>query len=556
MLNLRWLVILLALILGLPAFSFSQTPSEAVKEKETSMYADFFDKNVYERFAQWFYVPRTVRKMLGVKKPSVNVNLYDEIPDSAFFTNRIGREEFTAEAIIKGPERTSGPDTQGPWLITKGKFEGITPGFFIRDPKGNDYLLKFDPPGYPELSSGAEAVVSRMMYAFGYNVPQYHVVYFDPAILQVKDGATYYGKSGFKKPLTLERVHEALKNVDRTGDGKIRASASLKIGGILKGPMSMNNYRKEDPQDYFRHRNRREFRVLQIFGSWVNNHDLRKGNTLDSWIQSDGTGYLKHYFIDFGSSFGSAGARIKDVTFTHEYFLDFGSIAKQALTLGLAKRDWEKRWEENGKQVRYPSIGYFDNRYFEAGKWKPEIPHFAFDDMTLGDAFWAAKIIMRLRPELLRQVMAVGQYSSKEEEQVLFDILVQRQKLIGQHWFSQVTPLDEFEIDSKQLDGHIRISFKDMEAFYGLSEGKSGRYRYRIVKQNSKQKKKLVTLAPNAEFAGSGLNLDLSPFKDAGRVEILIEKFNSQTGKWNPPVALSFQYVSGSDRFDLVGIWH
>ena len=37
---------------------------------------------------------------------------------------------------------------------------------------------------------------------------------------------------------------------------------------------------------------------------------------------------------------------------------------------------------------------FFDNIDFSPGQWKSVIPHYAFDDMSLADAFWAVKIIM------------------------------------------------------------------------------------------------------------------------------------------------------------------
>ncbi|MBI4971612.1 MAG: hypothetical protein HZC17_07230 [Candidatus Omnitrophica bacterium] len=524
-----------------------------VKKKETSMYADFFDKNVYDRGVQWFYIPRVFRKMFNLKKPSVNANVYDELPDSTFFTNRIGRKDMTAEEIVKGPEVTTGPETTGPWTIVKGKFEGITPGFFIKDAKGNEYLLKFDPPGYAELSSGAEAIASRMMYALGYNVPQYTVVYFDPSILTVWEHATYYAKSGFNRPLTMEKVTEALKDINRTPDGKLRASASLKVGGILKGPMSFNSFRKEDPNDYFRHRNHREIKALIVFASWLNNHDLRKGNTLDTWIDDGkGGGYLKHYLIDFGSSFGSAGDRPKDPTFTFEYFLDYKDVAYQTATLGVFEPDWKKRWETNHKTFRFPSAGNFDNLYFRPENWKPEIPHYAFDDMTLGDAFWAAKIIMKLKPEALKEIMAVGQYSDKDVEKYIYDILTERQKMIGQYWFGRVTPLDEFELKSLG-GGKAEFSFKDLEVFYNLSNAAPS-YRYRVVTHNKKGKEKVYQGDTN--FSGSPLELDLVSFKSLGKFDVVIEKLNSNTGKWNPPVILTVSSDTSGDGFVLAGIWH
>ncbi len=531
-----------------------EEPSHAkIKEKETSMYADFFDKNVYERGVQWFYLPRTYRKIFNIKPASKNVNVYDEIPDTAFFTNRIGRRDMTAEEIISGPERNDGPETNGPWLVTKGKFEGISPGFFIKDANGNEFLLKFDPPGNPELSSGAEAIASRMMYAFGYNVPQYTIVYFDPSILQVWDKATYYGKSGFKKSLTIERVKEAIKDLDRTPDGKIRASASLKVEGIYKGVMSLNSYRKDDPNDYFRHRNMREIRSLIVFSSWLNNHDIRKGNTLSTWIQEKGGGYLKHYFIDFGSSFGSAGDRVKNPTFTFEYFLDYKDILFQSATAGVFEPDWQKQWRALDEKIMYPSVGYFSNLYFKPENWKPEIPHFAFDDLTLGDAFWSTKIIMKLRPETLKGIMRIGQYSNKDAENYIYNTLVERQKMIGKYWFSQVTPLDEFEFNNAGR-GSVQISFKDLEVYYDLSDDVSPQYQYRVITRGKKDKE--IIQLDNTSFSGSPLELNLSSYSSLGSFEIAIQKFNQKKGKWNPPVFLTVVSDDSNGGFQLAGIWH
>ena len=40
------------------------------------------------------------------------------------------------------------------------------------------YLLRFDPPDYLEMSTGAEMVSSKIAYALGYNVLENYIVYF------------------------------------------------------------------------------------------------------------------------------------------------------------------------------------------------------------------------------------------------------------------------------------------------------------------------------------------------------------------------------------------
>jgi hypothetical protein len=61
-----------------------------------------------------------------------NLNSVDEVPDSNWFTNRIGYLPLTVEDVEKGPDTTSGP-AAGAWTITSSKSDGVTPGFTVID---------------------------------------------------------------------------------------------------------------------------------------------------------------------------------------------------------------------------------------------------------------------------------------------------------------------------------------------------------------------------------------------------------------------------------------
>ena len=39
---------------------------------------------------------------------AVNINTVDEVPDSSWFTNRLGREPWTPERLVKGPDTLAG----------------------------------------------------------------------------------------------------------------------------------------------------------------------------------------------------------------------------------------------------------------------------------------------------------------------------------------------------------------------------------------------------------------------------------------------------------------
>jgi hypothetical protein len=75
-------------------------------------------------------------------------------------------------------------------VVTGGKAEGATPGFTVRDAKGDRYLLKLDDSDYPELGSSSEVISTKILYAVGYHVPENYVVYFDPERLRVAEKAT------------------------------------------------------------------------------------------------------------------------------------------------------------------------------------------------------------------------------------------------------------------------------------------------------------------------------------------------------------------------------
>src|SRR5678815_921484 len=52
----------------------------------------------------------------GDAGPALNVNSVDEVPDSSWFTNRIGGGKMTIEDIARGPDTTGGP-APGIWTV-------------------------------------------------------------------------------------------------------------------------------------------------------------------------------------------------------------------------------------------------------------------------------------------------------------------------------------------------------------------------------------------------------------------------------------------------------
>ncbi len=74
-----------------------------------------------------------VNKVEGPIPRAVNVNTLGEVPDSSWFTNRIGVRSMSIEELVRGPNRVGGPDLSEPVTIISGKVGGITPGLVVRD---------------------------------------------------------------------------------------------------------------------------------------------------------------------------------------------------------------------------------------------------------------------------------------------------------------------------------------------------------------------------------------------------------------------------------------
>ena len=232
---------------------------------------------------------------------AVNVNTIDEVPDSSWFTNRLGQKPMSLEELVKGPD-TGGP--RGKWTVVGGKSEGIQPGLTMRDETGQLYFVKFDPPSNPEMASGAEVISTKFFYAFGYHVPENYIARVRREDLVIGESSKFDAEDGQRamKPRDLEAI---LKKAARAEDGFYRAMASKAVPGKPLGKFRYHGTRPDDPNDIFPHEHRRELRGLRVFAAWLNHDDSRSINTFDSLVQEGGRSIVRHYLLDFGSTLGS-----------------------------------------------------------------------------------------------------------------------------------------------------------------------------------------------------------------------------------------------------------
>lgn len=434
------------------------------RERDPSLYWDAVHQSSFYLAKQSLDLPRQFRKLSGRMHESVNADVFGNVANSSWFINRHGSERLTREDLKRGPNLINGPELKGPWVITRAKTEGVTPGFFFKDANGETFVLKFDPAMHPELATGAEMVSTKLFHAFGYHVPENYLVTFDPAILTIKEGLEYKDARGKKHAFTSELLEEVLTKVALRPDGKIRAIASRLLPGKPIGPFSYEGRRKDDPNDLIPHEHRRELRGLKVFAELVNHFDTKDHNTLDVIVEENDQRYVRHYLIDFGSTLGSDGDEPKAAYKGYSYVIDLEQALVSLATLGFRRWSWEK-----ANPAGIPTaIGYFEAELFDPPGWKPLHGNQAFDNMTYSDARWACKILSRFTRDDLLACVETAEYSEPAATEYLVNTLWTRREKILAYYASKVNLFDDFQLTD---DGaSLSLSFKDFAAGNGPNQ--------------------------------------------------------------------------------------
>ncbi len=387
---------------------------------------------------------KTVTRLQPVHRRSINT--LDEVPDSAWFTNRHGRRRMSLEELRRGTGYANPPAPEGKWRVIAAKADGVTPGFTIEDVQGRRYILKFDPPRYPEMASAADMIGSKLFYALGYNTPENYIVRFQTGQLSIDPRATTREMGGRARPFTREHLTELLREQPRDSEGRIRALASRIIPGVVLGPFRYSGTRTDDPNDLVPHEDRRDLRALRVFAAWLNHTDAKSMNTLDSLIEVNDCKYVRHYLIDFGAALGSDSFAPKDVRLGHEYFVDLKPTFQQAITLGLVVPRWAR--------TRYPglrSVGHFTAEDFDPDHWKPNYPNAAFSHMQPDDAFWAARQVAAFTDDDIKAIVSTGGYSDARAAEYVTCTLIRRRDAILKSYLTRILPLDHFGVIDDRL---------------------------------------------------------------------------------------------------------
>jgi len=467
-----------------------------------------------------------------------DINTIDEVPDSSWFTNRIGSTEVSASELARGPA-FGAPPVPEKWVIIREKTAGANPGFTARDGAGETWFLSFDPPSRPEGGTAAVVVATKLFWALGYNQVETFLTTFDPKRAEIDPKATVRRPSGDRTPFTRGDMHAVLDKVARSADGTYRVAAGRALPGKILGGFRYAGTRPDDPNDIVEHEHRRELRALRVFGAWTNLTDLKAGNTLDTLVTENGRTFVKHYLQDVGSTFGMAN-REHEWDIGWEYFYEAGATRRRLFSFGFALSPWQ-----TVPYTEYPSIGRFEGDTFDPTRWKPQTPTTAYLELRADDAFWAARRVMAFTDDLIREAVHTGQFSDPAAERHLGAILSKRRDTIGNTYLTGINP-----VINPRLDANGTLTFDNAAVAAGFAQPPS---EYRVAWSrfdNTTGTTQAIGDTRNAATTHQAPR-DL-PSADGSFVELAIAGEGAAHPSWQQPVRVHFRRTGGG--WKLVGL--
>lgn len=435
------------------------------KDKEVCTPEEYYSPLAWDGADNLFFRIFSNFWFFEAESESVNANDFDEVPNSAWFTNRIGEKKMSLEDLAQGacPESpdldTDVPD--GSWVIDQGKSNGSTPGFRVRI-DGKKYLLKTDAPEQPDRATAASAIGAAMYHAVGFYTSCERVTYIKPSLLKLAEGLMQTDNTGATTAFDQAALEKVLAFATKK-DGMVRLQVSHWLPGRLIGPFRYESTRDDDPNDVIDHEDRRELRGARLLAAWINHFDAREQNSIDSWIAIDSKnadsspGIVRHYYLDMSDSFGAEWAWDKiSKRIGHSYYFDMAHVAEDYITFGAIERPWDRAARLPGLEL----FGYFHWHDFDPETWHVGYSNYAFSKMTERDGAWMARILARFGPDELRALISAGKFSDPKAADWLWGTLHERLRLILDRYLTRLSPVTDVTVEGTNLCGldlgHLR----------------------------------------------------------------------------------------------------
>src|SRR5262245_46160275 len=296
------------------------------------------------------------------------VNTLGEVMDSDWFTNRHATRRMTPEELVRDAG-TDHPPADGQWRVLTLRPHGVRPGIIVADSRHRHYLLLFDPPDHPEMSTASQMISSRFVHAAGYFVPECYLVGVDRAALAIGEESEIVSSAGNRRRLTDIDLDGFLRGVAGPRLGRYRAVAIYLTPGNRSsylGPFQLFTRRSDDPNDIVLHEHRRDLRGLFVISAWLNHSTMRATGTADMLVDEDGIPRIRHYLVDLHGTLGSGYTDVKRAWEGNESLVDPGHIWRNAAGFGI----WSPSWMGE-RFPAIPAVGRSASATFDPDHWSP-----------------------------------------------------------------------------------------------------------------------------------------------------------------------------------------
>jgi hypothetical protein len=442
-------------------------------KRKTAAITDGYDQMVLRPLSRATKVP--------VRQEALNVNSLDEVPNSSWFTNRIGVRAMTTAEVARGACGETPPlnPDHGPWVIVSGKADGANPGFVIKAPDGFRYLIKLDGELRGQRPTAADVIGSKLYHAFGFNTPCNEIVYFREGILKLDPSATRDGRYGQTVPMSPADVDTILGGAWRRADGSLRAVASRYLPGSPLGPFRYEGIRRDDPNDVIPHEKRRELRGSMLLAAWIHHWDAREQNTLDMLVDDQGRKFVRHHLLDWGDSLGHIWNREKVNRRTgigRSGYFDLDHMLVDFVTLGLYPRPWYRAYEQDEPET-FPNFG---TAAFVPSQWRGTYGNAAFLEMTPRDALWATRIVARFSDDHIRAIVAEAKLEEPRLAAYLTKTLIDRRDAILREYLTAQSPLASFSVQPGTGEPGQAFCFQDLAIATRVADPRTTVYRVHV----------------------------------------------------------------------------
>ncbi|MBD3383785.1 hypothetical protein GF407_02560 [candidate division KSB1 bacterium] len=470
--------------------------------------------------------PRSVRS-LRADKNARDVNRLDDVPASSWYSPRLGYQNISPAELVNGPAETGLPVV--PITIIAIKHHRRHSSLVVRDSRGIQYLLKFAPHDLNAMFTTTSFIVNRLFWSFGYFVPEEHIFQFSRGDYKVD----------IPNKDNIKNIRDLLDTSTTSNQKQYRCIASRFVRGYPLGPAAQQGVRKEDPNDWFPHQDRRVLRALRVFAAFTNMADMGPHHTLDVYMGKPDQGHIRHYLIDFGDAFGviASGKNRGWAGFHHIFSL--ADILTNLATLGFYRQEWEKK-----SKTPWKSVGPFESTLFNPEKWKEIYPYAPIRKSQPADNYWAVKILAGLTEAHISALVRAAGYINSKARDYMIRTLVERRKKLLQYHFNQVTPLEY--IDMKEDTLYLKDICRGL-----FTEKKTEYYRIKFYDQRNRQVHPATTLGCDESVVKIAAFCTLID-KAKGYLRLEINKLT----KTRPPVTRFHFSRQKNGTIKLIGVVH